>query len=137
VSRRLAREKALQMLFQIDVGRNSWEIAKMTVEDTNMSSQDKEFSLKLAEGTRNCLKELDAYIKKYASEWDLDRLANVDKNILRMAIYEMKYLEDIPTSVSINEAIELAKTFGSEESGKFINGILDSIKNDSMFVLGT
>ena len=136
MSRRLARER-LCKCFQIDVGRNSWEIAKMTVEDTNMSSQDKEFSLKLAEGTRNCLKKLDAYIKKYASEWDLDRLANVDKNILRMAIYEMKYLEDIPTSVSINEAIELAKTFGSEESASLSNGILDSIKNDSMFVLGT
>jgi N utilization substance protein B len=134
VSRRLAREKALQMLFQMDVGHNSLEIAKNTLEDAEMSPQDKKFTLNLVEGTRNCLGELDTYIKKYASQWDLERLANVDKNIIRLALYEMKYLEDIPSSVSINEAIELAKTFGSEDSGKFVNGVLDSIKKEPGFL---
>ena len=135
MSRRLAREKALQMLFQMDVGHNSWEMAKTTLEGAEMSPQDKEFTLNLVEGTRNCLGELDNYIKKYASAWDIDRLANVDKNLIRMALYEMKYLDDIPPSVSINEAIELAKTFGSEDSGRFVNGILDSIQKELNFVL--
>lgn len=136
MSRRLAREKALQMLFQMDVGHNSLEIAKRTMEEADMSPQDKKFTLNLVEGTRNCLGELDYYIKKYAADWDIDRLANVEKNLLRMALYEMKYLDDIPPSVSINEAIELAKVFGGEDSGKFVNGILDSIKKEPGFIGG-
>lgn len=136
MSRRLAREKALQMLFQMDVGHNSLETAKMTLEETDMSPLDKNFALNLVEGTRNCLGELDSYINKYATEWDIERLANVDKNVIRMALYEIKYLSDIPPSVSINEAIELAKIFGSEESGKFVNGILDNIQKVSDFIPG-
>ena len=121
MSRRLAREKALQMLFQMDVGHSPLETAKMTLEEeTDMSPLDKSFALNLVQGTRNCLGELDQYINKYSTEWDIERLANVDKNLIRMALYEIKYLSDIPPSVSINEAIELAKVFGSEESGKFI-----------------
>jgi len=124
------------MLFQMDVGHNSLEIAKRTMEEADMSPQDKKFTLNLVEGTRNCLGELDYYIKKYAADWDIDRLANVEKNLLRMALYEMKYLDDIPPSVSINEAIELAKVFGGEDSGKFVNGILDSIKKEPGFIGG-
>jgi len=134
VSRRLAREKALQMLFQMDVGHNSLEIARLTLEDTEMSPLDKSFTLNLVEGTRNCLGELDRYINKYASEWDVDRMANVDKNLIRMALYEIKYLSDIPLNVSMNEAIELAKIFGSEESAKFVNGVLDNIQKDAEFI---
>ncbi|MEL7564228.1 MAG: transcription antitermination factor NusB [Dehalobacterium sp.] len=134
MSRRLAREKALQMLFQMDVGRNSLETARLTLEDTEMSPPDKSFTLNLVEGTRNCLGELDTYINKYAAEWDVERMANVDKNLIRMALYEIKYLSDIPLNVSINEAIELAKIFGSEESAKFVNGVLDSIQKDAEFI---
>jgi len=136
VSRRLAREKALQMLFQMDVGQNSLEMAKLTLEETTLSPLDKSFALQLVEGTRNALGELDAYIKKHSAEWDIERLANVDKNVIRMALYEMKYLADIPFSVSINEAIELAKSFGSEDSGKFVNGILDNIQKETDFSAG-
>ncbi len=131
MSRRLAREKALQMLFQMDVGDNSLEMAKLTLEEAEISPQNKSFVLKLVEGTRNCLEELDTYINQYAKEWDVERMANVDKNILRMALYEMKYLDDIPLNVSMNEAIDLAKKFGSEDSGKFVNGILDKIQKES------
>lgn len=134
MSRRLAREKALQMLFQMDVGHNSLEIARMTLEETEMSPLDKSFTLNLVEGTRNCLGELDNYINKYAVEWDVERLANVDKNLIRMALYEIKYLSDVPLNVSINEAIELAKIFGSEESSKFVNGVLDNIQKDTEFI---
>ncbi|WP_148133206.1 transcription antitermination factor NusB [Candidatus Formimonas warabiya] len=136
MSRRLAREKALQMLFQMDVGQNSLEMAKLTLEETTLSPLDKSFALQLVEGTRNALGELDAYIKKHSAEWDIERLANVDKNVIRMALYEMKYLADIPFSVSINEAIELAKSFGSEDSGKFVNGILDNIQKETDFSAG-
>lgn len=133
MSRRLAREKALQMLFQMDVGHNSFEMAKKTLEEEDMSPQDKSFTLSLVEGTRDCLGELDNYINKHAEEWDVERMANVDKNLIRMALYEIKYLPDIPTSVSINEAIELAKIFSSDESAKFVNGVLDNIQKDVEF----
>ncbi|ATW28334.1 transcription antitermination factor NusB [Candidatus Formimonas warabiya] len=124
------------MLFQMDVGQNSLEMAKLTLEETTLSPLDKSFALQLVEGTRNALGELDAYIKKHSAEWDIERLANVDKNVIRMALYEMKYLADIPFSVSINEAIELAKSFGSEDSGKFVNGILDNIQKETDFSAG-
>ncbi|MCR6545954.1 transcription antitermination factor NusB [Dehalobacterium formicoaceticum] len=136
MSRRLAREKALQMLFQMDVGQNSLEMAKLTLLGAEISPQDESFVLKLVDGTRNCLEELDTCINQYAEEWDIGRMAKVDKNLLRMALYEMKYLEDIPHSVTINEAIDLAKKFGSEESGKFVNGILDKIQKESDFLKG-
>lgn len=125
--RHLAREKALQMLFQIDVGHNSLETARKTLDEADSSTVDKEFAWQLVEGTFKNIDQIDGYIKRFSSQWDLDRLANVDKNAMRLAIYEMKYLTDIPGSVSINEAIELVKIFGNEESGKFVNGILDSI----------
>ncbi|MEN3004355.1 transcription antitermination factor NusB [Dehalobacterium formicoaceticum] len=136
MSRRLAREKALQMLFQMDVGQNSLEMAKLTLLGAEISPQDESFVLKLVDGTRNCLEELDTCINQYAEEWDIGRMAKVDKNLLRMALYEMKYLEDIPHSVTINEAIDLAKKFSSEESGKFVNGILDKIQKESDFLKG-
>ncbi len=136
MSRRLAREKALQMLFQMDVGHNPLEIAKLTLEEANLSPLDQDFTLRLVEGTQSFLSELDTYIDKFSTEWDFERLANVDKNVIRMALFEMKYLSDIPPSVSINEAIELAKSFGSEDSGKFVNGILDNIRKDSNFIAG-
>jgi N utilization substance protein B len=133
VGRRLAREKALQMLFQINVGHNSMEIAKMTLEEADLSSKDKYFAIQLVEGTLKYQDEFDQYIKKIILQWDLERLANVDKNVIRMALYEMKYLSDIPVSVSINEAIELVKVFGTEDSGKFVNGVLDSIRKEPGF----
>ncbi|MGI6712999.1 MAG: transcription antitermination factor NusB [Bacillota bacterium] len=133
MGRRLAREKALQMLFQINVGHNSMEIAKMTLEEADLSSKDKYFAIQLVEGTLKHQDEFDQYIKKFILQWDLERLANVDKNVIRMALYEMKYLSDIPVSVSINEAIELVKVFGTEDSGKFVNGVLDSIRKEPGF----
>jgi N utilization substance protein B len=73
---------------------------------------------------------LDETIKKYAANWDLRRIAVVDRNILRLAIYEMMFRDDIPPIVSINEAVDIAKKFSTEDSGKFVNGILDRIKGD-------
>jgi transcription antitermination factor NusB len=76
------------------------------------------------------LPEIDDKIKRYTENYDIQRLSPVDRNVLRLAIYEMLYREDIPPVVSINEAIELAKTFGGSDSGRFVNGILDRVKDD-------
>jgi len=136
VSRRLAREKALQMLFQIDVGRNSLEMAKLTLDESGLSGADREFAWQLVEGALRYQEELDGYIQRYAVKWDLERLAKVDKNVMRLALFEIKYRPDIPAHVSINEAIELVKIFGSDDSSRFINGILDSIYNEPAFLEG-
>jgi len=76
--------------------------------------------------------EADALIKKHAKNWDLPRMAAVDRNILRLAIYEMLHRDDIPPVVSINEAVDIAKKFSTEDSGKFVNGILDKVKSELM-----
>ena len=131
MSRHLAREKALQMLFQMDIGQNSWEMAKMTLDEAELSEPNRNFAMMLVEGTRNNLTELDFFIQRYTEQWDIERLANVDKNVIRLALFEIKFLPDIPTNVSINEAIELAKTFSSDEAAKFVNGILDAICHES------
>lgn len=125
MTRPIAREMAFRILFQIDVGKNPWQDAlKRTIEETDLSDKSLEFLEKLVKGTIEHLKEIDQEIVKYSREWTLERMANTDRNILRMAIYEIKYVEDVPPGVTINEAVELAKRYGDEESGKFVNGIL-------------
>ena len=90
------------------------------------------FAEPLIRGTLEKLTELDGKIQHYAKNWDLGRMAVVDRNILRLAIYEMLYREDIPPVVSINEAVDIAKKFSTDESGRFVNGILDKVKGDLM-----
>lgn len=125
MKRRTAREKALQILFQADVGKTPIEevfrdSVKETVED--------DFLKRIVIGTAEHLEELDQMIEQHLINWTLSRLANVDKNILRLAVYEMKYMEEIPIQVTINEAIEIAKRFGDAESGRFVNGVLARIQ---------
>src|SRR5947207_74318 len=88
------------------------------------------FAEPLIQGTLEHRDELDAIIKKHAINWELHRIAAVDRNILRLAIYEMLYRDDIPPIVSINEAVDIAKKFSTLDSGKFVNGILDKVKGD-------
>ena len=127
MSRRVAREKALQALFQIDlVGADTEAALTYVLEVSSLEEKDREFAASLVRGVLAHQQECDQYIARYARQWELDRLANVDKNILRLALFEMKYLLEIPHSVSINEAIELAKAFSSDASARFINGLLDS-----------
>jgi len=126
MKRRSAREKALQALFQIDVGKIDVDEAYEYV--LNDEETD-EFLKQLIYGTVSNLSEIDELISQCLDHWKLDRLANVDRNILRMAVYEMKYLDEIPTSVSINEAVEIAKVFGDEKSGSFVNAVLSKVKN--------
>ena len=95
-----------------------------------MKPNVREFAQPLIEGMIAHLPEIDERIKRYCENYNLNRISPVDRNVLRLAIYEMLYRDDIPPVVSINEAIELAKTFGGAESGGFVNGILDRVRKD-------
>ena len=90
------------------------------------------FAEPLIRGVLEHRAELDEIIRKYAENWELHRIANVDRNILRLAIFEMQHREDIPPVVSINEAVEIAKKFSTQDSGRFVNGILDKVKGELM-----
>ncbi len=92
--------------------------------------QVQEFSLRLVTGTKDLRPELDETLGKVARNWDLRRMATLDRNILRMAIFELLYCDDIPPKVTINEAIDLGKKFSTANSGAFVNGILDRVKNE-------
>ena len=156
--RREARERAVQFLFQHDLnppedldgaleefwlsqraaaiadekGKAHWnetvELPPPTVGEAEM----RVFADPLIRGTIQHRDALDEHIKKHAENWDLHRIAAVDRSILRLAIYEMLHREDIPPVVSINEAVDIAKKFSTNDSGKFVNGILDKVKGELM-----
>ncbi|MBE3573123.1 MAG: transcription antitermination factor NusB [Moorella humiferrea] len=131
MQRREARTKALQALFAVDVGRMMPEQAlEEVLAEGELAPGAEDFARDLVFGTIKAREEVDAIINKYAIGWRLERLAAVDRNILRMALYEMKHHPETPVSVIINEAIELAKTFNDEEAGKFVNGLLDSARKE-------
>lgn len=128
MSRTLAREMAFKLLFQTDVGRNPWQQAMdRMLEEEPLPDKSREFLEQLVKGTLRHLKEIDQLISQHSREWSLERMANTDRNILRMAVFEIKYIEDVPAGAAINEAVELAKRYGDENSGKFVNGILGQI----------
>ena len=127
MSRSAARKTALQMIFQMDVGKNEWEMALYTLEEKELAEEDAAFALHLAEGALAKQAEIDAYIQKESTQWSIERMANVDKSILRLAIYELMAYPDTAKNIVINEAIELAKTFSTAESGAFVNGVLDKV----------
>jgi transcription antitermination protein NusB len=125
MKRRLARIKAVQSLFQVDMSGTDKEEAISNVLEDN--EQKDVFLDKLVSGTLEHLEEIDQIFKGNLQNWKIDRVGNVDRAVIRMAIYEMKYLEDIPVNVSLNEAVDVAKSFGGEESGRFVNGVLSKI----------
>jgi N utilization substance protein B len=133
MKRRKAREYALQILFQVDFTKK--EINNKDIEefwsDKKEKKNVKEFTEDIVRGTLNRLDEIDAVIEKVAENWLLKRMAAVDRNILRSAAYEILYKKDIPSAVTINEAIEIAKKFSSTESAPFINGILDRLAKEA------
>ena len=132
--RRVSREVSLKVLFQVDlVHANIEEALKHAFENDKYSDDVKEFTLTLVKGVMSNLAEIDKMIKNYTNNWSLDRITNIDRNILRIAIYEILYLQNIPKSVSINEAVELAKKYGTRSSFSFVNGVLGRInKNDKI-----
>lgn len=130
MSRRLARETALQVLFQRDLTKESLitaEIVERWAVEFLVPETSRPFAQSLVDGTIAHLDEIDQTIASFAQDWTLSRMANVDRNVMRLATYEILFCPDIPRRVSLNEAIELAKRFGGEESAKFVNGILDRI----------
>jgi len=154
--RRDARERAVQFLFQYDLNRpdgledalntfwdsqrasaiaedkadarwgEKFELPPVSAEETQMRL----FAEPLIRGVLDKQKDLDTAIVKHAKNWELHRMAVVDRNILRLALYEMLFRDDIPPVVSINEAVDIAKKFSTEDSGKFVNGILDKVKGE-------
>lgn len=130
-SRREGREAAVQFLYQRDLnaGANAETITEFW-ELRPANKQVREFGLNLAQGVLEKQEAIDEKIRQVASNYDLHRIAAVDRNILRIAIYEMLFCPDVPPVVSINEAIEIAKRFGSEDSGRFVNGILDRVRGE-------
>lgn len=127
--RREAREFALQMFFQRDLSKDSLAQVQQTYwsRQSNVDSKTKEFANYLTEMFDVDSELVDALIREHATNWKLERMPVVDKNILRMAIIELKYCKDVPARVTLNESIEVAKKYGSEDSSFFINGVLDKI----------
>ncbi|NPB09080.1 MAG: transcription antitermination factor NusB [Thermodesulfobacteria bacterium] len=127
-ARRKGREIAVQILYQADVAGVPLTEAFSTYEGYfSPSPRALEFAKELVNGVAEKQEEIDALIEKFSKHWKLSRMSAIDRNILRLATYELLYRPDIPPKVSINEAVELAKAFGSEESAAFVNGILDAI----------
>ena len=132
-ARRRAREIALQMLYEYDVGKLPvQEILGGFWEMNEHPRKVKEFANQLFEGSLARLKEIDKTIQQHTKNWRLSRMAAVDRNILRLAVFEFLSDSKTPETVVINEALEIAKKFSTHESAQFVNGILDSIKKDLM-----
>ena len=124
-----AREWAVQFLFQRDFNKGELEAALAVFwMDRKTSPKDKAFTEELIRGVEDNRAELDKKIQHYAENWDVKRMGAVDRNIIRLALYEMLHRPDVPPVVSINEGVEIAKEFSGLESGKFVNGILDRIR---------
>ena len=123
-----AREAALKVLYQLDVTSDSPEQGlEIFFRHHRILVSSQPFVTSLVKGTREHLTEIDALLARFATNWSLNRMAMVDRNILRLGTYELLYETQTPPKVVINEAVELAKRFGTNDSGKFVNGVLDSI----------
>lgn len=119
----------MQALFYIDISQNnSKEATRLFCENFVTSKRSLSFFFELIGGVIKALSEIDSIIERFSSNWKIRRMSVVDRNIMRLAVYEMLFCGDIPSKVSINEAIDIGKKFGTEGSGAFINGILDSIR---------
>jgi len=128
-SRRQGREAALQVLYLKDVTRGALaQVPEMVWSSEPLTPKIREFAGRLADGVLERQDTIDALIKKYAENWEMNRMAALDRGILRMAAWEILYETDTPINVIINEALEIAKKYSTGESSRFVNGILDKIK---------
>ena len=128
MSRRTAREKAMQALYEIEIsGSDLQQAIDYSLGETDLDAGSREFTRTLVMGTWGEKAAIDQLISKYTRRWNIERLPVIDRSILRLAVFEMINLQDIPNEVSINEAVELAKAFSTEKASAFINAILDSI----------
>ncbi|MEE8186000.1 MAG: transcription antitermination factor NusB [Thermodesulfobacteriota bacterium] len=127
-TRSKAREAALQTLYKLDMmGGDINKIIEKVKDGLEINKSGKEFYESLVRGIRDNINEIDRLIEEFSENWSISRMAVVDKNILRLAMFELRLSTGTPYKVIINESIELAKRFGSEDSGAFVNGILDRV----------
>jgi N utilization substance protein B len=141
-NRRKAREASLQLLYEIDLAHEDCaEVLKVFLRDPARTLQElpdapaaleevKQFTVQITEGVYHNVREIDQLVEGHSTHWKISRMSVVDRNILRMGVFELLYCPDIPASVTINEAIEIAKRFGTDESGSFVNGVLDHIAKE-------
>ncbi len=131
MNRRKAREYALQLLFQHEFAgdRAVLDFTEDRRPDKKTDEDTRKFARELVTGALRHLEEIDKVVQEAAENWKMERMAAVDRNILRCAVYEILYMHDIPAAVTINEALEIAKKYSSLEASSFINGLLDKIAN--------
>ena len=126
--RHKARTIALQALYEVDaVARQPGTVTERLLAEAGLSAENNEFVRELVSGTVKNREEIDQNIHKYAPAWPVDQIAIIDRNILRLAIFEILFDNKVPVKVAVSEAVELAKTFGSDKSSKFVNGVLGAI----------
>lgn len=134
-ARRQGRERALQALYQLEMAQttplDALEAAWTSDDDGGPAGKPdpeaRKFAAELVEGVWKNLKEIDGLIQEHSHNWRVDRMSRIDRNVLRLAIFELRFRPEIPRKVTLNEAIELGKNFGAEESAGFINGLLDRV----------
>jgi N utilization substance protein B len=129
-NRHLSRTIAMQSLFEWDFNGKKGDlqdIVKNNIQQFAASLDDTDFVYQLVKGVAEKMPEIDAIIVKTAPEWPIDQITLVDRNVLRLGIYELMFLKEVPPKVAINEAVELAKSFGGESSSKFLNGVLGTL----------
>ena len=135
-NRHLARSIAMQALFEWDFRKQSTEILPLIIDrdlkEFGPGLDETEFAKKIIEDVQKNIKDIDELISQYAPQWPIEQITIIDRNILRIGIYELKFNNEVPPKVAINEAIELAKNFGGPASGRFINGVLGAIYKDML-----
>jgi N utilization substance protein B len=133
-NRRKSRELALQTLYACEVGKTAeyGVVLEGIMAEQGNESGAQEYAMLLAEKTLSSIKEIDALLGQHAANWDLKRMTAIDRNILRMAVAELRFCTDVPFKVVIDEAVELAKQYGTDDSGKFVNGVIDSIHKEML-----
>jgi len=133
-NRHLARTVAMQTLFEWDFNNRAQKLGEITERNIEEFApglgEDKVFIEKLVRGVTKNMGEIDQLIEKYAPEWPIDKITVIDRNVLRLGIYELIIGKEVPPKVAINEAIEIAKTYGGDSSGRFVNGVLGAVYRD-------
>lgn len=134
MSRRLARQVAFQTLFQVDLGKIDVEAAlEQRLGEVPLTAENQEYVKEVVRGVVQQMKAIDTQIGSVSEDWEVHRLGFIDRSILRLAIYEIVFVDEIPVGVAVNEAVELAKAFGDDESPRFINGLLGTVVRDGGF----
>ena len=130
-ARTTGREAALQMIFALDANGGSAErVINQFWRETPGDPEGREYAERVVRGVADGLEKIDATIRKASTNWRIERMARVDRNVLRLGAWELAQVDDTPRAVILDEAVELAKRFGSEDSGSFVNGVLDRIATD-------